>query len=83
MTSPLPILFHPLSQEGAADADVAAHRRVWKTTSVISIGCHTLRFLFSIVTSGSVSIEGETHLGGKDAAPYPLTVVCEAYREIP
>lgn len=76
MTSPPPILFHQWSQEGSAEADVAAHHRTWKTTSVISIGCHILHFLFSIVTEGSVSIEGGMHFSGKVAAVYPITIVC-------
>lgn len=83
MPSLPPILFHQQSQEGAVEADVAANHCVWKTTSVISIGCHILHFLFSIVTQGSVSVETGLHFSVKDATLYPLTIICRADRKNP
>lgn len=82
MPSLPPILFHQQSQEGAVEADVAANHCVWKTTSVISIGCRILHFLFLIVTLGSVSVETGPHFSVKDATLYPLTIICRAYRKI-
>lgn len=83
MPSLPPILFHQQSQEGSVEADVAANHCVWKTTSVISIGCHILHFLSQLLHRAVFSVETRLHLSVKDATLYPLTIICRVHIAIP